>query len=40
MAIHLLTQELSAVKDFWSVEESDAGNGICFLGGIITMFFY
>jgi len=40
MTIHLLAQVLLAVKDFWSVEKSGAGNGICSLGGIITMFFY
>ena len=38
MAIHLLAQELSAVKDFWSVEKNGAGNGICSPGVIVNSF--
>jgi hypothetical protein len=39
MAIHFLTQELSAVKDFWSLEKTGEDKDICSVGGIITMFF-
>jgi hypothetical protein len=37
MAIHLLAQELLAVKDFWSLEKSGGDKGICTLGGIVII---